>query len=400
MNRFLWASYGMYGLGGMTSVFFGAIMPELLAHYHVNYTSAGLLILLQSIGFMIGVPITVRCMSRTHYRVILSSSALAIVVAQTGILLLPNFVWVQCLVIVNGAGASALETAVASYIMEMFVGRRAGMMSRLEVAFGLGALVMPAVSSGFIAMNLWRLSSLLVAIFAFVLAMVWMTMTSALPASSVGKHAEERSTPPPVFRGVASKYAVLSLFLLMILVYVGVEGSLNGFLPSIVTTYLKTRPGIAALSTSVFWIAMVVGRTAIGWIVRRVAYQIYLLGSVAAGIGCLLLFSQARSLVAAYATIFGLGLAMSAVYSVTMVYANHTFPGMERFVTSAVTGFAGIGGAVCPAIVGYAMDHILPGQVLWLILAFVVTLFVVLAVIVGCISLVRHRRRAGTVNIV
>jgi MFS transporter, FHS family, glucose/mannose:H+ symporter len=386
----------MYFLGGITSVFFGAIMPELLSYYHTSYTAGGFLILLQSIGFIIGVPLTVSFMKRCHYRFILSGSALAVAVAQIGILFLPHLIWVDVLVIVNGLGASSLETAVASYIMESFEGRRAIFMSRLEVAFGVGALCMPAIASGLIAVHFWRLSSLVVGGFALVLAVLWQTISIALQPSVGEGQMDAGTAAPPVFKGRISKYSILILFLIMIFIYVGVEGSLNSFLPTIFGVYVKVRPYFASLSTSVFWIAMVCGRIAIGWIVRRVSYERYLFGSIALGIVFFLLLTQFHAAWVSYFTVFGLGLAMSAVYSITMVYANHTFPGMERTVTSAVTAFAGVGGAVFPAVIGYAMDHFSPSQVLWMMLAFAMVLLFSLLLIFGTLQAMRQRYRVNT----
>lgn len=370
-------------------------MPELLAHYHVNYAMGGFLILLQSIGFIIGVPLTASCMKRYHYRFILSASALAVAIAQTVILFLPRLFWVDILVVLNGIGASALETAVASYIMELFAGRRAIFMSRLEVAFGSGALCMPAIASGLIAAHCWRLTSLVAGGFALFLAIFWQTISVSLQATADEGQMDARTADPPVFKGSFSKYGVLALFLLMIFIYVGVEGSLNSFMPTIFTVYMKVRPYFASLSSTTFWIAMVCGRIAIAWIVRRVSYERYLLWSISLCIVFFLLLTQLHRPWASYATVFGLGLAMSAVYSITMVYANHTFPGMERTVTSAVTAFAGIGGAVFPAVIGYAMDRLTPNHVLWLMLAFAAALLALFLLIFCILHAIRHRYQAN-----
>lgn len=389
MNRFLWASYGMYFLGGTTSVFFGAIMPELLSYYHATYTTGGFLILLQSIGFILGVPLTAGCMRRYHYRFILTGAALAVAVAQIGILFLPPYYWLGLFVILNGMGTSALETAVASYVMELFVGRRAIYMSRLEVAFGLGALSMPAITSGLIAVHLWRFSPVLVGGFALILAFIWQTVSVSLESTEEEGHMDARTAEAPVFKGRLPKYSLLMLFLFMIFVYVGLEGSLNSFLPSVYTLSMKTSPYLASLSTSVFWIAMLCGRLAIGWIVRRVSYERYLLGSIVIGILFIFLLTQFHTLGVSYLLVFGLGLGMSAIYSITMVYANHTFPGMERLVTSSVTAFAGVGGAVFPFLIGYVMDHYPPNQVMWVMVGFSLMLLALFLIIYFSLKIIR-----------
>lgn len=381
LNRFLWGSYGMYFLGGIISVFFGANMPELLSYYHTTYTSGGLLILFQSIGFIVGVPLTASFMKRYHYRIILIGSALAVAIAQTGILFLPNFYFLGLLVVLNGIGASAIETAVASYVMELFKGRRAIFMSRLEVAFGAGALSMPAVASILISLHWWRLSPLPVGLLALVLAIVWKSVSVSLQASEEQGPMDARTAAAPIFKGRIPKYSILVVFLLIIFIYVGIEGSLNSFLPSIFSKNIQGSSYFASLSTSVFWIAMLCGRLAIGLIVRRVSYEHYLFGSIVTGLVFIFLLTQIKTLGASYLTVFGLGLGMSAVYSITMVYANHTFPGMERIVTSAITAFAGIGGAMFPFVIGYAMDRYLPSQVLWMIFVFSLVLLVFFLII-------------------
>ncbi|MBM7652739.1 MFS transporter [Neobacillus cucumis] len=395
MSRFLWASYGMYFLGGITSVFFGAIMPELLSYYHTSYTFGGLLILLQSLGFIIGVPITASFMKRYHYRLILTGAALAVVVAQTGILFLPKFYLLGFLVVVNGIGASSLETAVASYVMELFKGRQAIFMSRLEVAFGAGALIMPLLASILIAGHLWRFSPLLIALFALTLAIVWQFVSISLQTSEEEGPMDAGSAAAPIFKGRIPKYSILMLFLFIIFIYVGIEGSINSFLPSIFSKNLNSSPYFASLSTSVFWIAMLCGRLVIGLIVRRVSYERYLLGSIVVGLVFIFLLTQNKTLGTSYLTVFGLGLGMSAIYSITMVYANHTFPGMERTVTSAITAFAGIGGAMFPFVIGYAMDRYLPSQVLWIIFIFSLVLLVFFLIIYISLRIIRNQLNAS-----
>lgn len=393
MNRFLWASYGMYFLGGITSVYFGSIMPELLSYYHVSYTYGGFLILLQSIGFIVGVPLTASLMKKVHYRLILTGAALAVAIAQTGLLFLPHLFFLGLLVVLNGIGASSLETAVASYVMELFKGRRAIFMSRLEVAFGAGALVMPAVASLLIAVHGWRFSPFLVGLFALVLAIVWQSVSVTLQVSEEEEGPRDASTSAaPVFEGAISKYAILVMFLLIIFIYVGIEGSINSFLPSIFVKSLKSSAYFASLSTSVFWIAMLCGRLAIGWIVRHVSYERYLLGSIIVGLVSIFLLTQIKTVGNSYLAVFVLGLGMSAIYSITMVYANHTFPGMERTVTSAITAFAGVGGAMFPFIIGYAMDRYLPSQVVWLIFIFSLVLFIFFLIIMLSLRMMRHQQ--------
>ncbi|PZE19843.1 MFS transporter [Paenibacillus xerothermodurans] len=399
MKRFVWASYGMYSLGGMAGVLFGAIMPQLLQHYAVSYTTGGFIVFLQAVGFMSGVPLVSFLMGRSHYRHILIASAAVVAIAQLGMLTLPPIELVYVLAILNGIGISAVETAVASYIMEAFIGQRAVFMSRLEVAYGLGALGMPLLASAVIVWDAWRIAFLIIGGFALLLVWLWNTVTYALEDAQGGVQLDARTAAPPNFSTRRSKYAVLSFFLFMIFVYVGVEGSLNSFLSSIFVTYLDALPYYASLSVSVFWLAMVLGRLAIGWVAQHLNYERYLLYSILASLLSLIGLSQVQHQFAGFVVIFSLGVAMSAVYSITMVYANHTFPGMERTVTSLVTAFAGIGGAVFPAVVGYAMDHLSPASILWLFIGFAGLLLGALLAIFKALHALRRRALSPAVDV-
>ncbi|MGB8460624.1 MAG: MFS transporter, partial [Priestia megaterium] len=58
MKKFALASYALYLLGGLVITAVGAVLPQLLTHYHVSYTVGGQLVLLGSLGFLIGVPLS------------------------------------------------------------------------------------------------------------------------------------------------------------------------------------------------------------------------------------------------------------------------------------------------------------------------------------------------------
>jgi FHS family glucose/mannose:H+ symporter-like MFS transporter len=137
---------------------------------------------------------------------------------------------------------------------------------------------------------------------------------------------------------------------------------------------------------------MLCGRLAIGWIVRHVSYERYLLGSIVIGLVSIFLLTQIKTVGNSYLAVFILGLGMSAIYSITMVYANHTFPGMERTVTSSITAFAGVGGAMFPFVIGYAMDRYLPSQVIWIIFIFSLVLFVFFLIILFGLRMMRQQQ--------
>ncbi|MGG3269778.1 MFS transporter [Priestia aryabhattai] len=382
MKKFALASYALYLLGGLVITAVGSVLPQLLTHYHVSYTVGGQLVLVGSLGFLIGVPLSSFLLGRFSEMNLLTISALMIALSQIGMLLLPPFEWIIVFNFLNGIGVAALEVVVATLMMEVFIGRRAIVMSYLEVSFGLGALLMPLIASLLISQNSWRYSFFITSILALLMVVVckMIPFKKETVSTSESGASDANSEPAPVL-AKNQRWEILALFSVMIFMYAGVGSSMNNFLSSIFIVYLDVIPSQATLSISVFWVAMLIGRVATGWIIRIVTYERYLFGSIGGTIVSLVLFILLKEAVAGYILLAFLGLAMSGIYSITMVYANHTFTGSARIVTSLITGFSGLGGAVFPALIGFTMDASGITSALWYITAFACLYLLALCII-------------------
>lgn len=382
MKKFALASYALYLLGGLVITAVGSVLPQLLTHYHVSYTVGGQLVLVGSLGFLIGVPLSSFLLGRFSEMNLLTISALMIALSQIGMLLLPPFEWIIIFNFLNGIGVAALEVVVATLMMEVFIGRRAIVMSYLEVSFGLGALLMPLIASLLISQNSWRYSFFITSILALLMVVVckMIPFKKETVSTSESGASDANSEPAPVL-AKNQRWKILALFSVMIFMYAGVESSMNNFLSSIFIVYLDVIPSQATLSISVFWMAMLIGRVATGWVIRIVTYERYLFGSIGGTIVSLVLFILLKEAVAGYILLAFLGLAMSGIYSITMVYANHTFTGSARIVTSLITGFSGLGGAVFPALIGFTMDASGITSALWYITAFACLYLLALCII-------------------
>ncbi|WP_068775572.1 sugar MFS transporter [Paenibacillus sp. FJAT-26967] len=381
MKRFAQASYVMYFLAGLVITTIGSVLPQILTHYGVSYTMGGQLVFWGAIGFLIGVPVSSFLLSRFSEKRILALACVVIALAQVGMWSLPPFPALVVLNFLNSLGAASVEIVVATLMMEVFVGRRAVVMSYLEVSFGLGALIMPLLSSLLISAGEWRFVFLLTGVTALLMAVVWSVIAYSLSDVDHAAPQDAANVAPPENMTPRIKVLLLTLFGFMIFVYCGIEGTMNNFLSSIFITYLEAVPAYASLSIGIFWAAMVLGRLVTGWIIRKVTYSKFLFVSLSGSFVVLAAFILLRNIWAGYALIVLLGLFLSGVYSITMVYANHTFPGMARLVTSLITGLAGLGGAVLPALIGYVMDDWGTLSALWMTSGFAVVYLLGLVIV-------------------
>lgn len=382
MRQFTFASCALYFLTGLTAISIGSVMPELLNYYHVSYTIGGRLIFVGAMGFLTGVLLTSWLNRRFQPKPILTISALVIAFAQFSILLLPPFPLFMTLYFINSVGSAAIGIVVATMFIEVFIGRQAVAMSYLEVSFGLGAFTMPLLASFFIAHGIWRYLFVLTAVLAVVLAIVWTRISYSKQAVDQGEPLDasgSSDTQRPLSANL--KWTVLGLFALIVFLYGGLEGSLNNFMSSIFIHYLNQATYYASISVGIFWGAMVIGRAATAIIIRKLTYSTYLLMNIIGSIVSLVLFIVLKNALMGYIFVGTLGLMMSGIYSITLVYANYSIPNSAHLVTPIISGLSGLGSAIFPALTGFAIDRAGMTLTLWYIVSIATAYLIFLLVI-------------------
>ncbi|MDN3955174.1 MFS transporter [Sporolactobacillus laevolacticus] len=382
MRQFTFASCALYFLTGLTAISIGSVMPELLNYYHISYTIGGRLIFVGAMGFLTGVLLTSWLNRRFQPKPILTISALVIAFAQFSILLLPPFPLFMTLYFINSVGSAAIGIVVATMFIEVFIGRQAVAMSYLEVSFGLGAFTMPLLASFFIAHGIWRYLFVLTAVLAVVLAIVWTRISYSKQAVDQGEPLDASGSSDAQHPLSANlKWIVLGLFALIVFLYGGLEGSLNNFMSSIFIHYLNQAAYYASISVGIFWGAMVIGRAATAIIIRKLTYSTYLLINIIGSIVSLVLFIVLKNALMGYIFVGTLGLMMSGIYSITLVYANYSIPNSAHLVTPIISGLSGLGSAIFPALTGFAIDRAGMTLTLWYIVSIATAYLIFLLVI-------------------
>src|SRR5699024_9227281 len=176
-----------------------------------------------------------------------------------------------------GLGFGIIEPLVGSLVIDSIKDKPAVSFSKLEVFFGIGSLIMPIISGWLATTDSWRYSFLVLSLYAFITAIIWMKASFGSLDKLMGKTSREAEKK----HGVSSQYIgksriLLFNFILFFLIYVGAEISIMNFLPSILISKLGTGPFAATLSVTLFWGAMVVGRLFAGHLAEWFNYVRYL----------------------------------------------------------------------------------------------------------------------------
>ncbi|GAB6992180.1 MFS transporter [Paenibacillus pini] len=146
--------------------------------------------------------------------------------------------------------------------------------------------------------------------------------------------------------------------------------SLANFMPAILIEKIGMNEAGAALSVTCFWVAMSFGRIFAGVIAEKIHYHVYVLYSCAATLLLLLLFPFTSHVWSAFAVILLLGLFMSGIFSIALVFASKMLQGREESTPSILIASGGVGGALLPLIMGWSLDHLKVNQTAWLLALF------------------------------
>jgi FHS family glucose/mannose:H+ symporter-like MFS transporter len=248
-----------------------------------------------------------------------------------------------------GAGGAGAQTVSNVLLADVFPERRAVFLNGTQVAFGVGAIIGPAVMQRMaLTAEGWRP-------FYYGMAISYAVMLTLLAFQrlpSPTRHRVETSVETGTVQE-ASPFRNRTLLLLCAtsFLYSGAEVALFSWMP----TYLLTLPGgtfWSGIVVSVFWVAMTVGRALTGLLLTRIPLaRLRFLLSVAAtvcGAVTLLLSSPPLLVIGVGLT----GLCFSGTFSVLLAETSERFPHTAGTAIGMMVAMSGAGCAFEPYLVG------------------------------------------------
>jgi FHS family glucose/mannose:H+ symporter-like MFS transporter len=323
---------------GVATVMLGPLLPSLMQHWRIQDAQAGILFTANFIGQLIGAWFATRNLR--------NSILYGAVISAIGCVAMP---WVSfdtapialfCVGLGLGAGLAAANVVVGT----ARPASRARLLAVLNIAWSIGAIACPVLVH-LSAPHGVRLFFLLTAgglatasIFAMALPRVLQHTIGAAEAS------QPRAATPPL--------PLLSLFVFAsaLFLYIGVENSLGGWLPSYA---VRTNPSLRAASIAFcFWIAELIGRLLMAAFSKRIGEATLYRISLA-----LLLFAEILLCVAAHLTPANMvtlailcGLALAPLYPLIVAFILTRTGNHPRL--GPLFACASLGGAVLPWLTG------------------------------------------------
>jgi MFS transporter, FHS family, glucose/mannose:H+ symporter len=376
MNRLLFMGCTAYALIGLAHVIIGSLLPELLAHYSINYSKGGWLLFAQFSGFLLGVLFVPWMSAKFSKRTTLLMMLIGLGIAQIAYGFLPPWHFMYGIGFIAGLGFGAIEAIVGSLIIESIHEKKAMAMSRLEVFFGVGALIMPLIAGWMISIGFWHISFYIIGAMALLLALGFMLLPFGQAEAHLSKKISNTAKAQTPLRYNRREKYILLFFMVFFLIYVGSEMSLVNFLPAFLIVNLHLDSAAAASSVTYFWVTMVIGRIFTGIVAEKVNHAAFLLWSTLGAVIFTIMFAFVANSWSAFAVIMFIGLFMSGIFAISLLYANHLLPGKIEKTTSILIASGGVGGALMPLVIGWILDHFTVGAAVIFIISGTVVLLI------------------------
>jgi FHS family glucose/mannose:H+ symporter-like MFS transporter len=374
MNRLLFMGCTAYLLIGLAHVIIGSLLPKLLAHYSLHYSSGGQLVFIQFSGFLIGVLLVPWLSAKLSKRTTLLMMLVGLGLAQMAYGFLPPWPFMYAIGFIAGLGFGSIEAIIGTLIIESIHDKKAMAMGRLEVFFGVGALIMPLIASWMISLGYWRISFYIIGGMALLLALGFKLLPFGQAEEHLSKKISNSTITNSPLRYTKKEKYIMLFSIIFFLIYVGSEMSLVNFLPSFLIVNLGLDTSSATLSVTCFWVTMVIGRLFTSFIADKVNYASFLLWSCLGSVVFTTLFVFVSNSWSAFVIIMLIGLFMSGIFAVSLLYANKLLPGKVEKTTSILIASGGVGGAIMPLVIGWIMDHMTVNKAVIFIIAGTVVL--------------------------
>lgn len=336
---------------GIITAAIGPALPELADQTQSTLSQVGSLFTGLFFGALAAQVSMAVLLDRLGARLILVVSLVVLGVCLVGATIAPTLGWLLVFCALAGLGHGAVNVTVNVTISNAFPQRRATVLNLLNVFFGVGAILGPAVAG--LTLRLWdtALPSLwlgagLEVLFAPIFFML-------VPKSQPQAAAETRLKP----RRALFTSPVLWTLGAIVLIYVGIENGMGGWIPSYMEQTVAFNPANAALAAAAFWVALTGGRMLASYLGTRLkAMRLLQVSLLTALLGAAILVLGHGHALPTLAGILVLGLGFGPVYPTAMAITTAIFTSASGTAASFIAAFGSVGGMLIPWLQGVVLE--------------------------------------------
>ena len=346
--------FALFTLFGTSMTIIGATLPKILANFHWNYLTAGIVLGAGAVAYFVSTFAAGHLVKHWGAKPTILLALTLIVAGLAFFATTPDPAANTLLSALIGLGQGGVEVGLNSTILRMDERNTGRPMNLLHGAFAVGAIVGPFAVSMLMQSGLdWAVVYRGMAVIFVLLAvlMAFAALPSVRPEAAEHDETLERLSANPAYW--------LSFFALFL--YLGVELGVSNWVAEYFVVVFAYSPDASAMLVSLFWLGVLVGRFGVPLLYKGSRPETALVGLSAlatASIALLMLlgYMPAYAITAdvGRGLLFLAGLGCSIYYPTVMTLVGECFPLSQ----SQAVGFAATGGGIGSFVFPFLMSSI------------------------------------------
>ncbi|MFA4925942.1 MAG: MFS transporter [Candidatus Aminicenantales bacterium] len=334
---------------GIVMAILGAILPQLSSLLQLDKARAGNLFFFMNLGMLAASIVFGPLVDRFGFKIFLALSSLLVSLSFVGLAFSGGYYFVLVSVVILGLAGGVINGGSNALINDLHPSRRAAALNFLGIFFGIGAMLIPLIISGFLHQLGLRSVILLAAGLSLIPFVLFSVFYFPRPKQPQGFPLKD------IKKIASSKLLWLGAFILFF--ESGNEFSIGGWLSSFLQEKFQFSLNQAALVLSGYWFFLMIGRLVFPLINRLVKREAIVFFSAALALVSVsgLIISPLKGLAVVFALLTGLGLA--AIYPTTLAVVGEQFPALSGTAFSLAIATGLVGGMISPWLVGLISQH-------------------------------------------
>lgn len=351
----LWVTYAIFVTIGFLSAVIGPALDDLAEQVGSTESAIGVLLTAIFLGALIAQATVGPLMDRFGPRPLLLAGLAIFNLGTIGILFSPELEIILAAGVIYGIGFGSLETGSNVLVTELYPDQNVSVLNSLHLFFGIGSVISPAVAAQTLE---WSDSAIPAMWIGFVMLLALWPGSLRLPARIV--HAESGTA-----RITLGKFSYRNLLLwglgLVLLVYVSAEMGLSSWMTQYVEDSTVLSKAAGARITSIYWLALTIGRLAgIRWGNQFSGDGVLLISLIGSAVGAVLLAAGSGIAVLTVIGTVVVGFFFGPVYPTVIAVATATFRSGPGKAASLISSLASLGGMMGPALQGVLLNEVSP----------------------------------------
>jgi fucose permease len=327
---------------GALQALYGPAIPIFLEKFGLSSSGAGLALSAHFAGALVSVVVFHRLHGGIGNRQLLGASYFLMAIGCVIFAVASHWPLALAGAVVIGLGFGGIVYGLNQLFSVGFGHRSTAMLNLLNAHFGMGAVAGPALIGWLGPRNYpWIFSA-----FAVICLLLLFTLTGVhqdRPEHIIDAHATSR--------GGRRTTILVGAFVLIYLLHVGIQTGVGGWEPTHLEA-LGYSATAAATATSVYWLALTIGRFLIVPLSLRLSGSSIVIGSCLGMALCLALATVPALTPSAYV---GVGLFIAPIFPTALPWLNRTVPTISA-AGAYVIAAAMIGGVIFPPMLGKAIE--------------------------------------------